>query len=366
MQYSVKQVLDLFVSCSSGSLDRNMFLLVVLALAVGQNLFCDAIRSVCYDEMRAEFRCFDLWPPFTNTNFHLPASPTSQNIQFKLFTTHNRHNAQILRAGDTNSFHSSHWDKRHDTKIIVHGFTSDGSTSWVVDMTAALLKHGVNVIVVDWAAGAKGPNYIQAAANTRVVGGQIASLILTAEQLGSAPSHFHIIGHSLGSHIGGYAGSYLKGRLGRISGLDAAAPLFENYGNDVKLDKTDAMFVDAIHTDAEALHEAGLGTVDEIGHVDFFPNGGRNMPGCSADKFSWVQLLTGQISALTDDISCSHGRAPLYFTASINDNLFTSYPCATPDGGCTKCGSGCTSMGYHATPNFRGLFVTTTKAHYPF
>ena len=41
------------------------------------------------------------------------------------------------------------------------------------------------------------------------------------------------------------------------SGLDAAAPLFENYENPVKLDKSDAMFVDVIHTDAEPLHEAG-------------------------------------------------------------------------------------------------------------
>lgn len=74
------------------------------------------------------------------------------------------------------------------------------------------------MIVVDWAAGAKGPNYIQAAANTRVVGAQIASLILTAEGLGSSASRFHIIGHSLGAHIAGYAGQYLKSRLGRISG----------------------------------------------------------------------------------------------------------------------------------------------------
>ena len=74
------------------------------------------------------------------------------------------------------------------------------------------------MIVVDWANGAKGPNYIQAAANTRVVGAQIASLILAAESLGYSASRFHIIGHSLGAHIGGYAGQYLKSRLGRITG----------------------------------------------------------------------------------------------------------------------------------------------------
>ena len=63
---------------------------------------------------------------------------------------------------------------------------------------------------------------------------------------------FHIIGHSLGSHVAGYAGERLKG-LGRITGLDPAGPYYEWMPPEVRLDPTDAEFVDAIHSDAMTL-----------------------------------------------------------------------------------------------------------------
>ena len=75
----------------------------------------------------------------------------------------------------------------------------------------------MNVIVVDWQKGAAFP-YTQATANTRVVGAQIAQI---ANQLmnttGATPDSFHVIGHSLGAHVAGYAGERIK-NLGRISG----------------------------------------------------------------------------------------------------------------------------------------------------
>ena len=74
---------------------------------------------------------------------------------------------------------------------------------------------------------------------------------------GARVSDFHIIGHSLGSHIAGYAGERLiergVGKLGRISGLDPAEPLFQNMPEFVRLDPGDAEFVDAIHTDAKSI-----------------------------------------------------------------------------------------------------------------
>ena len=56
--------------------------------------------------------------------------------------------------------------------------------------------------------------------------------------------------------------------------------MFEAYAPEVRLDSTDAIFVDAIHTDAVPLDEAGFGARSPCGHIDFYPNGGGSQPGC--------------------------------------------------------------------------------------
>ena len=69
-------------------------------------------------------------------------------------------------------------------------------------------------------------------------------------------------------------------QLENISGLDPAGPLFEGYSPKVRLDKTDADYVDVIHSNGDSLIIGGLGAWEPIGHVDFYPNGGRAQRGC--------------------------------------------------------------------------------------
>jgi hypothetical protein len=90
----------------------------------------------------------------------------------------------------------------------------------------------------------------------------------------------HIIGHSLGAHAAGYAGSRIKPQISRITGLDPAGPYFEFTDPKVRLDPTDAKFVDIIHTDGQSHLQLGLGLLQPIGHVDFYPNGGKEQPSC--------------------------------------------------------------------------------------
>lgn len=79
----------------------------------------------------------------------------------------------------------------------------------------------MNVIVIDWRRGAMTLNYLQAAANTRLVGAIAAIMV---EKLNHTyniqPSMIHIIGHSLGAHIAGYIGERVP-RIARITGKSA-------------------------------------------------------------------------------------------------------------------------------------------------
>lgn len=109
----------------------------------------------------------------------------------------------------------------------------------------------------------------------------------------------HLVGFSLGAHVAGFAGAEL-GNLSRITGkpklpkirrrksspsfiqgLDPAGPLFESQDPRARLDQTDAEFVDVIHSNGENLILGGLGSYQPMGHVDFYPNGGRMQKGCS-------------------------------------------------------------------------------------
>ena len=72
------------------------------------------------------------------------------------------------------------------------------------------------------------------------------------------------------------------------SGLDPAGPSFS--GRDIKngikkkkkkngINPTSAKFVDVIHTDGAGIISYH-GVMERRGHADFYPNGGRDQPGC--------------------------------------------------------------------------------------
>ena len=61
-------------------------------------------------------------------------------------------------------------------------------------------------------------------------------------------------------------------------GLDPAGPLWDNY--DRGLRKSDADFVDVIHTDGKGW-PTHFGLLSHLGHVDFYPDEGSHQPGCT-------------------------------------------------------------------------------------
>jgi pancreatic triacylglycerol lipase len=213
----------------------------------------------------------------------LPQSPDKINTTFALY------NKQCLNGEMINKFNLGNcFLNGTKTKFITHGWLNTALDYWVLEMKDLIIsvEESVNVIAVDWKAFT---DYTVATADTQIVGVEIALLIekLIAEKSMKAED-FHLIGHSLGAHISAYAGKRVQ-NLGRITGLDAAGPYFENTDLSVRLNENDAKYVDVIHSNGMKLPDIGYGMLQPVGHVDFYVNGGIKQPGC--ELFSKVIIL---------------------------------------------------------------------------
>ncbi|XP_052776289.1 pancreatic triacylglycerol lipase-like [Mya arenaria] len=324
-----------------------------------------------------ELGCFANLPPFNNTDGLLPQSPDTIQTTFRLFTTTCKR-PRVLTQGDASPYTDCGFDPTLPVKFIVHGFLQHGQVAWVRDMTNALLrKEPMSVVTVDWGSGSGFP-YSQAAANTRVVGTELGTLISTLRsERGVRADKIHIIGHSLGAHIAGYAGNVSPG-IARITGLDPAEPDFSDTDLAVHLDKTDALFVDIIHSDgAEFDYVTGFGWIAAVGHIDFYPNGGMNQPGCPQESVSNIMSAAYNhgIEDAEDTLSCSHSRSIYLFTESILSTCpFFGHPCSSLEAldknaeSCLRCPRGnCPQMGYDADKTgLSGKFYLRTRGSAPF
>lgn len=313
-------------------------------------------RKVCFDDLG----CFTDEYPFSGVLVRpiafLPDSPQRLDVRFRLF------NRKLTDGEFLDHENFEKFDSSRPSKFIIHGMTHNANKEWVITMKNAILDaENVNVITVDWSKG-NGFPYLQACANAQVVGAVIARLINTLiSNTKSTASDFHLIGHSLGAQVSGYAGERIQG-LGRITGLDPAGPFFEGTDTSVRLDPTDAEFVDVIHTDGSAHLMLGLGLMEKTGHVDFYVNGGANQPDCPATSgkilHAIFNVVTVDFEGLEDSVLCSHMSAVYYYTDSIkNKNCqYTAYPCKSVKefnkGNCLRCSErGCNRFGYLASQN---------------
>ncbi|KAL7890066.1 hypothetical protein AOLI_G00023240 [Acnodon oligacanthus] len=305
--------------------------------------------EVCYGDLG----CFPEYPSngsCKRPHGYVPQSPEKINTKFYLFTPENPDKYQVISA-DRDSIAESNYKSRRRTRFIIHGFISKGDDQWLLDMCQVMLTvEDVNCICVDWKSGAW-TGYKQAVNKIRVVGAQVAQMIAVfRDNFKQSPDNVHVIGHSLGAHCAGEAGQRTPG-LGRITGLDPAGPYFKDCPALVRLDPTDALFVDAIHTDSLAmLPYIGLGMPQAVGHLDFYPNGGEEMPGCGLTRIS----ENTSCKDTRDIVPCNHLRAYKYYTDTITTSAgFLGYPCSNytefESGECLPCADGaCATMGHFA------------------
>lgn len=148
------------------------------------------------------------------------------------------------------------------------------------------------------------------------------------------------------------------------TGLDPAGPLFDSGSPVNRLDAGDADYVEIIHTDTVAL---GIG--DPIGHVDFYPNGGTGMPGCTSKKRE-NSIFISKFTELFTASLCDHAIAANYFAETVNSDRLWGRRCSNMAAmNANDCNLEGASMGGEPSQyrnNLRGIYRMPTNAQTPF
>jgi len=313
----------------------------------------------------------------------LPLCPEDMDIKTFLYTRLNRNNPvqvfinpesdNVLMNDDLHVF-----DPLNPTIFTTHGWLGHGELDWLFEQKDFILDRlDANVLIIDWEDGANHYYYPKAAACTRTAGISTALVMdHMVEKMNVRYEQIWCVGFSLGAHHCGHAGMNTKEKIGRITGLDPAGPLFTKRDKLVRLNPDAAVYVDVIHTDGTAIFLA-LGLMDRVGHADFYPNGGQKQPGCyTRQNLKYDPETFGEVmeyeSATYEDFGCMHYRAVRYFEESFQNKTchVTKYKCEDQynlPGSCSECNYGCPIMGVEAiNERPHGIFYLKTESSAPF
>ncbi|KAK1167912.1 phospholipase A1 member A isoform X1 [Acipenser oxyrinchus oxyrinchus] len=314
---------------------------IVLTL-LGLLVLCSQLLEGAEEDLAAASNCTN----FQTTTWKQYLGENKLQVQYLIFTPRSRNCASIASGGSIEEIQATNFNSSLDTKVIILGYRALGNKpSWIDDLVQALLSAAeVNVLVVDWLYGASSA-YNVVVQNSQELSVDISIVINNLIALGSTQESFHFIGVSLGAHVAGFVGSIFGGKLGRITGLDAAGPMFTKASTDMRLDPSDALFVEAIHTDMD-----NFGIRIPIGHIDYQINGGKDQPGCSKSQTSSIFLYFPVFRYMI----CDHMRAvQLYISAISNPCPLLAFPCQSYEdfvtGKCLNCdhpfGGSCPRIG---------------------
>jgi len=282
------------------------------------------------------------------------------------------------------------FDPTLKTQFQIHGFGAHIPLGGLNLIMQAHTKRGdfddYNFIGLDWrdlaAHQLPGDGYDTPANNVYYAGVRAAEMLLAMIGSGSdnGLEKFHVIGHSLGCHVAGNMGRTLTAKLGgrkltHITALEPAGPKFvDDSDSKIALRKTDATYIDAVHTDGAInkpfVIRGKLGDArPDMAHANFYINGGQTQPGCKA-SFGL----------------CSHQRSFKYYAESVsNRQAFKGFRCELTEAirkgvptwhklgndGCLKMKISDSSQTTYLTDEYAdnkpmGLYVVKTYSKYPY
>lgn len=197
--------------------------------------------------------------------------------------------------------------------------------------------------------------FSKAAAMVSAMGSYLSNFIQKLLQMGVHWHRIHLICHSLGGHVCGFAGKKIRPPIGRITAIDPAGPCFgkvASNGPQDRLSYDDAYEVDVYHYDDDFL---GIGD-QQIGQFDVFVNGGSNQPGCKGNIDTMVNAALTVALKRDKHLSESHTRSTEVATTQLANSRCQeiAYSCrnyaAFTHGECGRCSRDnldCFQMGFH-------------------
>lgn len=344
---------------------------------------CSQAKEVCYPN---GIGCFTDDAPWDN--MPLPSDPTDKMPSYYV----------IQRGKGLRQIDSPAGLKFDDMLVMTHGWggSYNNTARWGARIHDRILevRPTADILYIDWeqladyGKGLRGV-YHQPASNVRVISQIVALWLKQAPEFN--PSKVHCIGYdvisrltehdltylflfsnsfSLGAHVCGMLAKRLGAPWARLSAIDPAGPAFIKDDITARVDKSDGLFVDV-------LHSSWISPKRQLGHVDFYVNNANVQPGCIAKrkKRSVEALLEKELYAAENDraglgdlfglignvFGCSHYRGAFLYAETIlpagqNNCTWTFCPCQSKahfdKGYCRKCDPSVSQLlGYRSFEN---------------
>ncbi|KAJ2947739.1 hypothetical protein O0L34_g9514 [Tuta absoluta] len=252
-------------------------------------------------DSKGQAHLVDLWMTVDSAKEAARFNPEVTN-GYHLFTRNNPTSSQPILLNNAAQLETTNFSAARRTIVIIHGWRENASSDLAAILVPAFLAvEDVNIIVVDWSAGASSLLHRLVIANTIKSGAAVAQFITWLNQASGANlGQYHIVGHGFGGHQAGIVGRNLGGNVAYITGLNPA--LIGWVTNFDRFHPNDGIYTEVIHTNFIT------GYIAALGQVDFYPNAGISMPGC-------------------DSNICDDRRSIFYFAESLSTGGFTGKRC---------------------------------------